>query len=152
MPQLGFEPTIPVFERAKTVQALDCSVTLIDSRIKLTSLKHFNEPNNSLNFLITWVTISFSRKSQSLVCWADCCSCVISWLTLLPYVSIPSLYTRIYLTDSTPSPMELAQNTGTQKLTSLSRTWWRIQYLSPQSQFNNWVCFNNDKSYLFMVG
>jgi hypothetical protein len=26
MPQVGFEPTIPVFERAKTVHALDCAV------------------------------------------------------------------------------------------------------------------------------
>jgi hypothetical protein len=27
MPQAGFEPTIPVFERAKTVHALDCAAT-----------------------------------------------------------------------------------------------------------------------------
>jgi hypothetical protein len=29
MPQVGFEPTIPVFERAKTVHALDCEATVI---------------------------------------------------------------------------------------------------------------------------
>jgi hypothetical protein len=29
MPQVGFEPTIPVFERAKTVHALDSAVTVI---------------------------------------------------------------------------------------------------------------------------
>jgi hypothetical protein len=29
MPQVGFEPTIPVFERAKTVHALDCAATVI---------------------------------------------------------------------------------------------------------------------------
>jgi hypothetical protein len=29
MPRVGFEPTIPVFERAKTVHALDRAVTVI---------------------------------------------------------------------------------------------------------------------------
>jgi ribosomal protein L31E len=29
MPKVGFEPTIPVFERAKTVQALDRAATVI---------------------------------------------------------------------------------------------------------------------------
>jgi hypothetical protein len=29
MPQMGFELTIPVFERAKTVHALDCAATVI---------------------------------------------------------------------------------------------------------------------------
>jgi hypothetical protein len=29
MPQVGFEPTIPAFERAKTVHALDRSATVI---------------------------------------------------------------------------------------------------------------------------
>jgi hypothetical protein len=29
MPQAGFEPTIPVFERAKTVHASDCAATVI---------------------------------------------------------------------------------------------------------------------------
>jgi hypothetical protein len=29
MPRVGFEPTIPVFERAKTVHALDRAATLI---------------------------------------------------------------------------------------------------------------------------
>jgi hypothetical protein len=31
MPRLGFEPTIPVFERAKTVHALDRAATVIAS-------------------------------------------------------------------------------------------------------------------------
>jgi hypothetical protein len=30
MHQVGFEPTIPAFERAKTVYALDCATTVID--------------------------------------------------------------------------------------------------------------------------
>jgi hypothetical protein len=29
VPHVGFEPTIPVFERAKTVHALYCATTLI---------------------------------------------------------------------------------------------------------------------------
>jgi hypothetical protein len=29
MPQLGFEPTTPVFERAKTIHALDLTATVI---------------------------------------------------------------------------------------------------------------------------
>jgi hypothetical protein len=31
MPQVGFQPTIPVFERAKTVHALDRAATVIGS-------------------------------------------------------------------------------------------------------------------------
>jgi hypothetical protein len=31
MPQVGFEPTIPVFERAKSVHALDGAATVIGS-------------------------------------------------------------------------------------------------------------------------
>jgi hypothetical protein len=31
MPEVGFEPTIPVFEQAKTVHALDRAVTVIGS-------------------------------------------------------------------------------------------------------------------------
>jgi hypothetical protein len=30
MPEVGFEPTIPVFERAKTVHALDHADTVMD--------------------------------------------------------------------------------------------------------------------------
>jgi hypothetical protein len=29
MPPMGFEPTTPVFERAKTVHALDCAASVI---------------------------------------------------------------------------------------------------------------------------
>jgi hypothetical protein len=31
MPRVGFEPTIPAFERAKTVHVLDCAATVIGS-------------------------------------------------------------------------------------------------------------------------
>jgi hypothetical protein len=33
MPRVEFEPTIPVFERAKTVHALDCAATVIGSLV-----------------------------------------------------------------------------------------------------------------------
>jgi hypothetical protein len=33
MPEVGFEPTIPVFERAKTVDALDRAATVTDTKI-----------------------------------------------------------------------------------------------------------------------
>jgi hypothetical protein len=32
MPRVGFEPTIPVFERAKTVRALERAATVIGER------------------------------------------------------------------------------------------------------------------------
>jgi hypothetical protein len=35
MPKVGFEPTIPVFEREETVHALDRAVTVIDPLNKL---------------------------------------------------------------------------------------------------------------------
>jgi hypothetical protein len=35
MPQVGFEPTIPVFKRAKTVHVLDLSATVIDNKMLL---------------------------------------------------------------------------------------------------------------------
>jgi hypothetical protein len=31
MPQVGFEPTIPMFERVKTIHVLDRAATVIDS-------------------------------------------------------------------------------------------------------------------------
>jgi beta-lactamase regulating signal transducer with metallopeptidase domain len=40
MPQMGFEPTIPVFERTKTVHALDCTATVIGI-LKYTILKFY---------------------------------------------------------------------------------------------------------------
>jgi hypothetical protein len=38
MPLVGFEPTVPVFERAKTVHALDRAATVIGSPLKCTQL------------------------------------------------------------------------------------------------------------------
>jgi hypothetical protein len=33
MPRVGFEPTIPTFERSKTVHVLDCAATAIGTLI-----------------------------------------------------------------------------------------------------------------------
>jgi hypothetical protein len=44
MPQVGFERTIPVFERAKTVHALDRAATVIGQK--------YNIPENNSIFLI----------------------------------------------------------------------------------------------------
>jgi hypothetical protein len=35
MPQVGFEPAIPVFELAKTVHALDCAATVIGTSVRI---------------------------------------------------------------------------------------------------------------------
>jgi hypothetical protein len=53
MPQVGFEPTIPVFERAKTVHALDRAVTVIGSLLIY----------NLINFLITLFSVRFAPGS-----------------------------------------------------------------------------------------
>jgi hypothetical protein len=44
MPWVGFEPTIPLFEQAKTFHALDRAVTVIASH--LTNPSQFNHPND----------------------------------------------------------------------------------------------------------
>jgi hypothetical protein len=40
MPRVGFEPTIPAFELAKTVHALDCAATVIGTHNNYTQIKH----------------------------------------------------------------------------------------------------------------
>jgi hypothetical protein len=47
MPPVGFEPTTPVFERAKTVHALDSAATVIGSNIHNTSVnqRNYHSPN-----------------------------------------------------------------------------------------------------------
>jgi hypothetical protein len=46
MPQVGLEPTIPVFERAKIVHALDGAVTVIGSFI----LHTIKNENSAISF------------------------------------------------------------------------------------------------------
>jgi hypothetical protein len=41
MPQVAFDPTIPVFERAKTVHALDRAATVIGSVVSSKKVKLF---------------------------------------------------------------------------------------------------------------
>jgi hypothetical protein len=56
IPQLGFEPTIPVFERAKTVHALDGAAIVIGLSNSDVPKMHINHIalyyNMSLNFII----------------------------------------------------------------------------------------------------
>jgi hypothetical protein len=58
MPQVGFEPMIPVFEWAKTVHALDCIATVIGSHITSKTLKIL--PST----LLGGNTVYFGRHSQ----------------------------------------------------------------------------------------
>jgi hypothetical protein len=43
MPRMGFELTIPAFERAKTAQTSECAVTVIGWKKSLHTFKHLNE-------------------------------------------------------------------------------------------------------------
>jgi hypothetical protein len=53
MLRVGFEPTIPMFERAKTVHALDRAATLIGRHtITLHKYQLFNE--NFMNFIVLY--------------------------------------------------------------------------------------------------
>jgi hypothetical protein len=59
MPRMGLEPTIPVFERAKTVYALDCAVTVIGEspfQTTLINTKQVSLNGNSLDLYLecTW--------------------------------------------------------------------------------------------------
>jgi hypothetical protein len=77
MPQVGFEPTIPVFERAKTVHALDRAATVIGCRkysqwiyrgskkIHLKTDKYFQHDNC---LLIIKIIDGRTRESQSFLC------------------------------------------------------------------------------------
>jgi hypothetical protein len=51
MPHVGFEPTIPVFEWAKTVHALDRAATVIGKRVYLSmALLPFVKPRPLFQF------------------------------------------------------------------------------------------------------
>jgi hypothetical protein len=56
MPGVEFEPTIPAFELAKTVHALDRAATVIGSFILFTPASDFNAVSQSLqeNMNKTW--------------------------------------------------------------------------------------------------
>jgi hypothetical protein len=61
MPSVGFEPTIPAFEQAKTVHALDLAVTVIGS-----SWKYYVE----IEIKGTW-TESYSSRLRNEVLQLD---------------------------------------------------------------------------------
>jgi hypothetical protein len=73
MPRVGFEPTIPAFERAKTVHALDGAATVIGSTNLLADLNLNIRVSNFLAFLEEGIRScgSFTR-----------------FLVLLPYLTI----------------------------------------------------------------
>jgi hypothetical protein len=50
MPSVGFEPTIPVFQRAKTVHTLDRAATVIDN-INLCNTAYVTK-ENLINFMV----------------------------------------------------------------------------------------------------
>jgi hypothetical protein len=55
MPQVGFEPTIPVIERAKTVHALDRAATVIGGSLHLVNV-------NSQFYFISCFTHTYGQK------------------------------------------------------------------------------------------
>jgi hypothetical protein len=57
MPQVGFELTIPAFERAKTVHALDRAATVIGSHpLTRTKFKSFHHRGNLIYHIVREVT------------------------------------------------------------------------------------------------
>jgi hypothetical protein len=54
MPRVGFDLTIPVFERAKTVDASDFAATVIGAIFSLFSIKPFVFRNNSLGLVMIY--------------------------------------------------------------------------------------------------
>jgi hypothetical protein len=59
VPQVEFEPTIPMFERAKTVHALDLAATVMDRRFPLAAvLKSYHK--DELTMLYYGVIILFA--------------------------------------------------------------------------------------------
>jgi hypothetical protein len=75
MPLVGFEPTIPDFERAKTVHALDRAATVIDSL-----LQYFDifQPENGMTFQsekhLAWLHCSMNGYSCILFFKQICCT------------------------------------------------------------------------------
>jgi hypothetical protein len=59
MPRVGFEPAIPVFERAKTVHALDCAATVIGtgSTNNLLSLSFFMATHARKQSILAYVKV-----------------------------------------------------------------------------------------------
>jgi hypothetical protein len=70
MPLVGFEPTIPAFERAKTIHALDRAADVICWKISLHTVKHLNE-------------IKYKRFLQNMfpLCEANICFSCQEWHT-----------------------------------------------------------------------
>jgi hypothetical protein len=70
MPQVGFEPTIPVFERAKTVHALGGAATVIGNNSAPTLRKTHCISITTSNWLLLFkeiITVYSENNTNSLV-------------------------------------------------------------------------------------
>jgi hypothetical protein len=63
MPQVGFEPTIPVFERAKTVHVLDRAATVIGWNIWSSALKSVTAVASLMLFMIIFTFELYNQFS-----------------------------------------------------------------------------------------
>jgi hypothetical protein len=63
MLRVGFEPTVPVFERAKTIYGLDCLATLIGIWVRglQNCINYININNTSI---VQYTTDQIIRKSK----------------------------------------------------------------------------------------
>jgi hypothetical protein len=68
MPRVGFEPTIPVIERAKTVHALDRAVTVI-GKVKFSSNKYWtpNIEHGCLQVLLVNFSVDADHVFEAMV-------------------------------------------------------------------------------------
>jgi hypothetical protein len=71
MPQVRFEPTIPVFERAKSVYALDSAASVIDHCLVGTEIFIFlffsRHGSDEQNFLLCYKYFNTFRHPDSLI-------------------------------------------------------------------------------------
>jgi hypothetical protein len=67
MPQVGFEPTIPVFERAKTVHALDRAATVIGALVS-PFIKSIDLSTSNSVFTVhyEWAHLTFTVQTTAL--------------------------------------------------------------------------------------
>jgi hypothetical protein len=77
MPLVGFEPTIPVFERAKSVYALDGVATMIGTLLRLKIAKSESLPflhRDPLRFRSETSKIDITCKKTANAVFNDSCS------------------------------------------------------------------------------
>jgi hypothetical protein len=64
MPRVGFEPTIPVFERTKTVHALDRAATVMGISVNTVQILSYESIKSQTNkmFMINWEIIIVNSR------------------------------------------------------------------------------------------